>query len=209
MKDGGRVDDRGLYAVTPVDWPADDLARAVDEALAGGAAWVQYRGKERTDVALAARLAAACRAADARFIVNDDPALAARVEADGVHLGRNDLSIEQAREIVGDDGIIGVSCYDDLARAEFLAACGADYLAFGSVFTSPTKPDAVRCRLDTITAARRLGLPIVAIGGITLDNAPAAIDAGADLVAVISDLFGSDDIRRRAARFRSLFEPSR
>ncbi|MGK7295672.1 MAG: thiamine phosphate synthase [Candidatus Wenzhouxiangella sp. M2_3B_020] len=205
MKDGGRVDDRGLYAVTPADWPADGLVRAVDDALAGGAAWVQYRGKQRADAALAARLAAACRAAGARFIVNDDPALATRVEADGVHLGREDLAIERAREIVGDDRIIGVSCYDDLARAESLAARGADYLAFGSVFASPTKPDAARCELDTITAARRFGLPIVAIGGITTDNARAAIEAGADLVAVISDLFQADDIRDRAARYRALF----
>jgi len=139
------------------------------------------------------------------LIVNDDSRLAADVDADGVHLGRHDESIEHARQVVGAARIIGVSCYDDLGRAEDLAARGADYLAFGSMHVSPTKPEAVRCRPEVLTAARRLGRPVVAIGGITLERAPALIDAGADLLAVISDLFCASDIEARAAAYSDLF----
>lgn len=198
----------GLYAVTPAGLSGPDLLAAARAALAGGAAWLQYRGKEHADPALAAELAAACRDAGTVFIVNDDVELAASVGADGAHLGRDDVPLDQARRVLGPGAIVGVSCYDDLERAARLAGAGADYLAFGSMFASPTKPDAVRCPPDVLTRAQRFGKPVVAIGGITLENAPALIEAGADLLAVISDLFEAPDIRARAEAYAGLFRRS-
>ncbi|MFW5926722.1 MAG: thiamine phosphate synthase [Wenzhouxiangella sp.] len=195
----------GLYALTPSDWPRDKLLPAVEAAIAGGARMVQYRAKPRPDADTARALVNLCRAAGAIVIVNDDVELAAELGADGVHLGRDDVPVDQARALLGRNGLVGVSCYNDLGRAERLAAAGADYLAFGSLFPSPTKPDAVHCPAETLTRARRFGLPVVAIGGITADNAGEAIAAGADLVAVISDLFESEDIRARARKFQELF----
>src|SRR6056297_349882 len=199
---------RGLYAVTPEGLLGTPLLESAARALAGGASMLQYRAKPRAQRETARALVELCRRHDALMIVNDDPALAADIDADGVHLGRDDVSIEQAQRLVGADRIIGVSCYDDLARARDLAAHGADYLAFGSMHPSPTKPDAVRCRAETLTAARRLGKPVVAIGGITLARAPELVHAGADLLAVISDLFDASDIEARAAAYTGLFEPA-
>jgi thiamine-phosphate pyrophosphorylase len=209
MKQGVTVADRGLYAVTPTALTGPALLDAVAEVLAGGAVWLQYRAKQAADAETAAMLVACCRRANARLIVNDDPALARRVGADGVHLGRDDVTVKAAREIVGPDRLIGVSCYDDLGRAAEAAELGADYLAFGSMFHSSTKPAAVRCPLETLSVARGLGRPVVAIGGITADNAAAAISAGADLVAVIEDLFSAADRRARARGYARLFrDPS-
>lgn len=204
----GRFHKRGLYALTPA---VDEPARVVDlagRALAGGAAWLQYRGKPVPDPRIARDLRELCRRHGALFIVNDDPDLAAAVGADGVHLGRGDPAVEQARAILGARGVIGVSCYNDLERAGRLAAQGADYLAFGSVFPSATKPGAVHCPREVISSAGRFGLPVVAIGGITLDNAASVIEAGADVVAVASDLFEASDVEARAAEFAKLFGDS-
>ena len=200
------ADKRGLYAVTPEGVVGTALLESAARALSGGAVMLQYRAKSRAQRESAQGLVELCRRHGALLIVNDDPELAAGIDADGVHLGRDDVSIAQARRLVGPDRVVGVSCYDDLGRAEDLAARGADYLAFGSMHPSPTKPDAVRCRPEVLTAARRLGRPVVAIGGITLEHAPALIDAGADLLAVISDLFDAPDIEARAAAFARLFD---
>src|SRR6056297_2700228 len=197
---------RGLYAVTPEGLVGAPLLASAARALSGGAVMMQYRAKSRAQRESARALAELCRRHGALLIVNDDPELAAAIDADGVHLGRDDVSIAHARRLVGMDRIIGVSCYDGLGRAEELAARGADYLAFGSMHVSPTKPDAVRCRPEVLTAARRLDRPVVAIGGITLERAPALIDAGADLLAVITDLFEAPDIEARAAAYSRLFE---
>lgn len=205
MKTDRITDKRGLYAVTPQGMAPDALLAAVDQALAGGAVWLQYRAKPRPDLALARALARTCRRHDALFIVNDDPEVAAAAGADGVHLGRDDPDPARARRILGAGAVVGGSCYNDLERAESLAAAGADYLAFGSVRLSPTKPDAAACPLSVLGEARRLGLPVVAIGGITRDNAAEVIAAGADLVAVISDLFEAGDVRARAAEYAALF----
>lgn len=199
------ADKRGLYAVTPEGLVGASLLESAGRALSGGAVSLQYRAKSRAQRESAAGLVALCRRHGALLIVNDDPELAAEIDADGVHLGRNDVAVAQARRLVGKDRIIGVSCYNDLARAEDLATRGADYLAFGSMYPSPTKPDAVRCRPEILTAARRLGKPVVAIGGITLARAPELIDAGADMLAVISDLFDAPDIEARAAAYSRLF----
>lgn len=198
----------GLYAITP-DW--DDSARlfgAVRAALAGGARVLQYRNK-RSDAARrlehALGLSALCQNAGATFIVNDDVALALEVEADGVHLGHTDGDIAAARRRLGAKRLLGASCYNRLELAAPLIAAGADHVAFGSVYPSTTKPDAVRAGLGLFAAARALGVPLVAIGGITLDNAAPVIAAGVDAIAVISDLFDAPDITARAAALGALF----
>lgn len=206
MKRSRFADQHGLYAVTPDDLEGSVLLKSVAEALAGGASWVQYRAKSRADAETAAAIAGLCRHHHAVFIVNDDPELAAGVEADGVHLGRDDGSIAGARAVLGADRIIGVSCYNNPERAAVLAAEGADYLAFGSMYPSPTKPDAVRCSPQVLTEARGLGRPVAAIGGITLEKAPELVAAGADLLAVISDLFDAPDIKAKAAAYARLFD---
>lgn len=195
---------RGLYALTPDLANTRALVDRARAAIAGGATAVQYRNKAADPalrLAQARALAAACRDR-ALFIVNDDAALAAAVEADGVHLGEHDVAIAEARKVLGEDALIGVSCYDDLARARAAVAEGADCIAFGSVFASPTKPDARRAPLSLFGAARALGVPLVAIGGIHAANAGEVIEAGADAVAVIADVMGREDLDavRRAAR---------
>ena len=200
---------RGLYAVTPDDDLLPRLSNLVGQALAGGVRLVQYRNKHAAAPlrrAQAAELLRLCRACDARLIVNDDLDLALEIGADGVHLGRDDGNLGQARAALGPGRILGVSCYDDLAAGAVAHAAGADYLAFGSVFASSTKPQAKRAALELLGAAkRRFALPICAIGGITLANAPQAITAGADLLAVITDLFDAGDITARAREYERLF----
>jgi thiamine-phosphate pyrophosphorylase len=140
------------------------------------------------------------------LIVNDDVELAAGIGAAGVHLGEDDADIAAARSRLGNGAIIGVSCYDSLERARDLAAAGADYLAFGAFFPSPTKPQARRATPDLLRAARAFGKPLVAIGGITPDNAADLIAAGADFVAVVSGVFGQPDVTDAARRYASLFQ---
>lgn len=201
---------RGLYALTPdgID-DADDLTARVSASLRGGAVLVQYRDKEATvpqRLTRARAVLAACRAARVPLIVNDDPALAAAIGADGVHLGRDDAAPAAARALLGADAIIGVSCYDSLARARAAAAAGADYVAFGSFHPSPTKPRATPCPLAVLGAARaELDLPLVAIGGITLDNAAELLSHGADLLAVISAVFAADDVEAATRAFAARF----
>jgi thiamine-phosphate pyrophosphorylase len=195
----------GLYAIT--DGPRDDLLEVCAAALQGGAAILQYRDKtldhaRRLDEAWA--LAALCARNHAALIINDDVELAAQVGA-GVHLGEHDGDLAHARARLGPDAIIGVSCYDSLERARNLAAAGADYLAFGAFFASPTKPDARRATAQLLRAARDLRKPLVAIGGITPDNAREVIAAGADFVAVVSGVFAADDVRAAAQRYAKLF----
>lgn len=201
---------RGLYLVTPDEADSAALLAAVARVLPARPALLQYRNKladaaQRRDEAQA--LAAQCRAAGVRFIVNDDLALALAVGADGVHLGRDDGDPAAARVALGPGRLLGVSCYDEWARAERGAAAGADYLAFGAMFVSPTKPQAVRAPRELLGRARReLGRAVAAIGGITLDNAGEVVEAGADLVAVISDVFAAPDPLARALAYRRLFD---
>lgn len=197
---------RGLYAIT--DGPRGDLLEVCAAALAGGVRLLQYRDKT-TDAsrrhAEAAALLRLCRAYDVPLIVNDDVLLAQAVGADGVHLGEDDSDPAQARERLGSEAIIGASCYDSLDRAADMARRGASYLAFGAFFASPTKPGARRASTALLQAARSLDRPLVAIGGITPDNARGLIDAGADFVAAITGVFGAGDVRSAAARYASLF----
>jgi thiamine-phosphate pyrophosphorylase len=197
---------RGLYAIT--DGPRPDLRAAVERALEGGAAIVQYRDKsgdgERRR-AEGADLLALCRRFGVPLIVNDDVELAATIGADGVHLGEDDGGIDTARKRLGAAAIIGVSCYDSLDLARQLAGAGADYLAFGAFFPSPTKPLARHARADLLRDAKAFGLPLVAIGGITPDNAQPLIEAGADFVAAISGVFAASDPFAAARRYANLF----
>jgi thiamine-phosphate pyrophosphorylase len=190
---------RGLYAITP-DGPS--IEEKVRLALEGGVAFLQYRRKVRATGDEAETLLALCRRHGVPFIVNDDLELALQIGADGVHLGRGDGDLRAARARMGNK-LLGASCYDrpDLARAAI--AAGVDYVAFGSVFASPTKPAAVRAPLSLFSD---LAIPSCAIGGITLQNAPQVIAAGADMLAVISDLFDAPDIKGRAAAYRKLFQ---
>ena len=199
---------RGLYAITPREPDTVRLAGKVARAIAGGAAIVQYRAK---DLAPAQRLeqaralAALCRQHRVTFIVNDSVDVALEAGADGVHLGRDDLAPGEARALMP-RGIIGVSCYADLARARAAAAGGADYIGIGSVFASTTKPGAVRASLELLSRARsESGLPVAAIGGIDPSNAGAAVSAGADMLAVISALFDAPDVEAAARQFASFY----
>ena len=198
----------GLYAIT--DGPRTDLVDSAAAALQGGARLLQYRDKtdDRARRLHEVRaLAALCARHGVPLIVNDDIALAAQGGAAGVHLGRDDQAIASARATLGRCAIIGVSCYDSLARARDAAAAGADYLAFGTFFPSPTKPRAPRATLQLLRDAGAFGLPRVAIGGITPDNGGSLVQAGADFLAVISALFGARDIAAEARRFATLFDP--
>jgi thiamine-phosphate pyrophosphorylase len=190
---------RGLYAITPERVSLESVRRALD----GGVALLQYRAKPPSPDE-AAKVAALGREYGVPVIINDDARLAVRVGADGVHVGREDASVSEARQAMGRK-LVGASCYDALALAYAAVAAGADYVAFGSVFASPTKPNAVRAPLSLFADARGLGVPLAAIGGITLENAPLLVAAGADLLAVISDLFDAPDITARARSYARLF----
>jgi thiamine-phosphate pyrophosphorylase len=201
----------GLYAVTPDLSDTAVLAARVAAAVAGGASAVQYRNKAADPSLRRAQAAALARVHATRgalFIINDDAELAAASDADGVHVGADDGSVVAAREIVGPDRIVGVSCYDDFARAEAAVAAGADYVAFGSFFASTVKPDARRAEVEMLGFARSLDVPVVAIGGITAANAPMLGRAGAHAVAVISALFDAPDVEAAARAIVASFPVS-
>jgi len=200
----------GVYAITPETADTERLLAQVEAALMGGVSAVQYRDKSG-DIARrheqASELVALCRQFSVPLIVNDDLRLADLTDADGVHLGRDDGSLREARIILGKNKFIGASCYQSLELAQAAQAAGANYVAFGSFFPSPTKPAAPRASLDLLReAAPHIHMPLVAIGGITLANAPQLLDAGADCLAVLSALFDAPDIRASAHDLNQLFE---
>lgn len=198
----------GLYAVTPDTDDTPRLCAMVTEAVEGGATLVQYRNKAaspRMRLEQASALLTICKSRGALLIVNDDTDLAVSIGAEGLHLGRDDGDIAAARARLP-HALIGASCYRDIGNALEAKRAGADYVAFGSFFASPTKPSAVRSPLSTITEAKKaVGLPVVAIGGITLENTPSLITAGVDAVAVITALFTASSIRQAAENFIRLF----
>ena len=211
MRSEARAGLRGLYAITPESADTASLVARVEQCLEGGAALVQYRAKAAAPgIALdqARRISALCRSFGAPFIVNDSIDLAIAAHAQGVHLGRDDASVLAARKAFP-EGIIGVSCYANPALARAAAQQGADYVGIGSMFASPSKPRAVRAATTDLSEARRAsGLPVVAIGGITLDNAHEVLEAGADMLAVISALFDAADVRAAARAFSDRFDKS-
>lgn len=196
----------GVYAIT--DGPRDDLFAAAEAAIAGGIRVLQYRDgtsdaeRRRSE---ADELGRMCARSGVTFLVCDDIALAGDVRA-GVHLTGDHASVAEARAVLGADGIVGVSCFGSLDRARRYRDQGADYVSFGAMYASPTLPDAVPVPHDVLTHAGALDIPVVAIGGITADNAPRLLDAGADLVAAISSIFGARDIQSAARRLADLFD---
>ncbi|HEY0268705.1 MAG TPA: thiamine phosphate synthase [Methyloradius sp.] len=188
---------KGLYAVTADEANTEQLLSNAKAALSAGINVLQYRNKTASKQ-LAAEQAEAllviCREYDVPLIINDDVDLAVKIDADGVHLGASDGNLRDARKKLGDEKIIGASCYNRLEIAQFAAQNGADYVAFGACFVSATKPNAPKADLKLFMQAKQvLDLPIVAIGGITLENASSVIQAGADAIAVIGALWNSVD----------------
>ena len=199
---------RGLYALTPDEPDTARLIELVEAALDGGARLVQYRNKIASPNVRrrqAEALLTVCRRAGVPLIVNDDLACALEIGADGAHLGRDDGDIAAARARLP-GRLLGASCYNDVSRAIAAQAAGADYVAFGRFFRSATKPGDIMASIELVAEAKRhVQVPIVAIGGITLEQTPALIAGGVDAVAVIAALFSSADVRATARRFCALF----
>lgn len=199
----------GLYAVTPDLTDTPRLLELVEAALLGGASLLQYRNKLASPmlrIEQAGALQALCRQHGVPLIINDHLELCLTLDADGVHLGGDDGEIAAARARLGPEKIIGASCYNRLELAAVAKSAGADYVAFGSCFGSSTKPAALHAPLALFAQARQqVGLPTVAIGGVTAENAGLAIQAGADALAVISALFAAPDVRQAAQDFFNLF----
>ena len=200
---------RGLYLLTPDRDDTQRLCADVDAALGAGAVLLQYRNKSAPDALQREQFRALqpiCVRHDVPLIVNDDVELALEFGADGVHVGEHDAGVAAARASLGPGAIVGASCYDDLDRARAAAQAGASYLAFGAFFPSATKPNARRASLPLLHDAASFGLPRVAIGGITPDNAGPLLAAGADFLAVVSDVFDAPDIAAAVRRYAPLFQ---
>lgn len=199
----------GLYAVTPDTVDTPGLLAKVEAALSGGARLLQYRNKSASAALRLTQgraLLALCWEYQVPLVINDHLDLALALDAHGLHIGGEDGSVVEARKRLGPDKILGVSCYGRIENALAAAEAGANYVAFGGFFPSKVKPGAARTPVELLSEAKReLTLPLVAIGGITLDNAPALLAAGAASVAVISALFDAPDIRGTARRFSTLF----
>ncbi len=169
---------------------------------------MQYRDKPASPAQRrkrAERLQALCVQHNAALLINDDVELCLAVGAAGVHLGRNDGDIAAAREALGPDRILGATCHDNLAYAKEVSTLGVDYVAFGRLYASKTKPEAPPCPLSRIREAQQAGLTTVGIGGITFAKAPEVLAAGADMLAVIHDLFSHADVEAQAKRYSALF----
>ena len=192
-----------IYAITdPQILPGERLFSGVEAALEGGIRTIQYRDKHATEPQLldnASALLALCKRYDAQLIINDHAAIAAQVGAHGVHIGQEDGSVINAREALGRKAIVGVTCHDSLTLAGSAAAEGASYLAFGRFFPSSTKPSAKSAHVNILQQAKaQYRLPVVAIGGITLQNMHHIISHGADSIALCAGVFGARDIRKTA-----------
>ena len=201
---------KGLYAITDESLIAEKkFSETIEAALLGGASIIQYRDKSANQakrLQQATALRELCSRYGATCIINDDIELAKAVAADGVHLGRDDTALASARQELGEDAIIGISCYDDIGLAVVAEQNSADYVAFGTMFSSPTKPGAVCAGPDTITQARKqLNIPICAIGGINESNIHQLVNHQTDMAAVISSLFAADDIQQRARLLSQYF----
>lgn len=202
---------RGIYGITDdVLTPDDQLLNKVEAALAGGVRLLQYRCKLKDAElrkAQAAALLALCQRHQATLIINDDVQLCSDIGAHGVHLGVSDRDLSDARAMLGNEKIVGVTCHDSLQRAREAEAGGADYVAFGRFFPSHTKPDAPPADIALLSRAKQeIGLPIVAIGGINPENGASLVEAGADMLAVVHSLFAGDDIQENAKQLIGLFQ---
>lgn len=202
----------GLYAITDAALMADNFELAIEQSLQGGTCIIQYRDKSEDSekrLKQAKAIRQLCNQYQALFIVNDDIELAIATHADGVHLGKDDLDLKAARKQLGTDKIIGITCYNQLQNAIEAEQAGADYVAFGAFFNSSVKPDAVNAPLSLIKQAKeQLQIPVCCIGGITANNAKQLIETGADMIAIISELFDSENIKQSSIRLSSLFDDS-
>lgn len=201
---------QGLYVITDSTLILDHyFIYSIEQAIIGGARIIQYRDKRHDKLRhleQAQALLKLCQRYGVPLIINDDVQLARQIGADGVHLGREDSDLLAARKMLGDKAIIGASCYNQIERAEQAVMNGADYIAFGSFFPSRIKPRAIVAPLSILPKARaQFDCPIVAIGGITPENAPSVLQAGVDAVAVIYGVFGQRDIFTAAQRYAKLF----
>lgn len=200
---------RGLYVITDPILCKDNLVDKVQQAISGGAKIIQYRNKQapkQQQLDEATVLSQLCRQHQCLFIVNDDAELAKQVNADGVHIGQNDSSIAKARQVLGKEKIIGMSCNNQLQWAIEAQSSGADYVAFGRFFPSQTKPEAPQVEPDLLQQAKtQLSIPVVAIGGITPDTAGTLLDAGADMLAVVHAIFAKQDVAAAAREFQQQF----
>jgi len=200
----------GLYAITPNEGDSGRLRDMVEASIAGGASVVQYRNKRANSKLRhdqSRLLLELCRKHQVPLIINDDVNLCLEIDADGVHVGATDGDIQEVRSQLGNNRILGASCYNSLTLATRAQSEGADYIAFGACFPSTTKPEALRAELSLFSRGSDvLHIPKVAIGGITLDNARLAIDAGADALAVIGALFEANDVKHTARQFSRLYQ---
>lgn len=197
----------GIYVIT--DGQTEHLIERVGQVLAGGAALIQYRdltdeANRRAEEARA--IATLCRRHGVPLIIDHDVALAIATGADGVHLGQADGSPAGIRALLGPNAIVGVSCYASPELAAKAAAEGASYVSFGAFFPSPTKPAAGRAPVELLSDTCDLGIPRVAIGGVTAENAGMLVEAGAEFVATVSAVFGAEDPRAATAHLASLFQ---
>ena len=201
---------KGLYAITPDSADLNTLIQKTKSAIEGGAFMVQYRSKiQDRDVKMqqCAAILRLCREYEIPCIVNDDVDMCRILEADGVHLGEKDDNIAEVRHILGEDAIIGSSCYDQLDRAKSAQKEGASYVAFGAMFPTSTKPNAPRASLALLKEAKReIQIPIVAIGGITVNNAHDVIKTGIDAIAVITSLYEAKSIKETAETLSKMFQ---
>ena len=201
---------KGLYAITPDSADLNTLIQKTKSAIEGGAFMVQYRSKiQDRDVKMqqCAAILRLCREHNVPCIVNDDVDMCRILEADGVHLGEKDDNIAEVRHILGEDAIIGSSCYDQLDRAKSAQKEGASYVAFGAMFATSTKPNAPRASLALLKEAKReIQIPIVAIGGITVNNAHDVIKTGIDAIAVINSLYEAKSIKETAETLSKMFQ---
>ena len=200
---------KGLYAVTPDILNTELLCEKVEKVLQGGASLVQYRNKA-ADAGLRLRQATAllvlCRSFNVPLIINDHLDLCAQIDADGLHLGDTDCDLGAARRLLGEHKILGASCYNRLDLAVQAETAGASYVAFGACFSSSTKPDAENASASLfVDAKHKIKIPLVAIGGITLQNASQVIQAGTSAIAVLDALFNAEDVEAASQQFARLF----
>ena len=201
---------QGLYAITDSNLiKTQAFVSTVEQAIIGGAKIIQYRDKtndKQRRFVQAQALNYMCKKYNIPLLINDDIMLAQQIGADGVHIGKDDSKLKTARTILGDKAIIGVSCYNQLSLAQQAVADGATYVAFGSFFSSSTKPNAITSEVNLLQQARKiLNCPLVAIGGITPVNGTELIEVGADCLAVIQGLFGQTEVKAEAERYAALF----
>jgi thiamine-phosphate pyrophosphorylase len=200
---------QGLYAITPDTFNTELLCEKVTSVLQGGATLVQYRNKAANAslrLRQATALLALCRSFNVPLIINDHLDLCAQIDADGLHLGATDCDLGAARRLLGEHKILGASCYNRLDLVVQAEAAGASYAAFGACFSSDTKPEAVNAPFSLFAEAKhKTSIPLVAIGGITLENATQAIDAGASAIAVVGALFDAENIAATSQQFTHLF----